>query len=472
MMFEIKKKLTRILMLAVVFIPLARVAITQSGSPEVKPVLVSGTLNLILANRNGFVIAADSRQSSDKAFSCEGKIQTFCDNSQKLFRTGPAAAMVIAGFAVGQSQTPFDIAIASLLRKRFGTQGLSDGRGDPAIASGWAQGALDQSLMGFASLYDPASVSASDLELTVTFAGIDKDGTPTVRQLIFTPTWRPSGPLKVLIPEYHVVVGEQKVTRFLADSEGIKCVADAILGGVYKSHDPIIQSYYLQLRTRVRDNMSLVQMQNLAKAILRETKNFTPLVGGEDQIGVFPVKGDVQWHLPPNLPLQTQLSPSFILVKGVLCTNAEPKCTGGDNGLIFFQDFQHPLDEPPTRFFLSSQFKNIDIAIDNNYFVKNSFEAVTFKWRGGRFPFMRGNSYTECTLELPERKSLPQDSELAGKCIVIKKPDVVVDPATVGASAKMHLPPCVKQLPGGGISITTGGGCENGDASKSHATRP
>src|SRR5713226_5839041 len=62
----------------------------------------SGTLNLILANRNGFVIAADSRRSDPRtAFNCGGVIQHYCDDSQKLFRTAEKSAMVIAGFAAG-----------------------------------------------------------------------------------------------------------------------------------------------------------------------------------------------------------------------------------------------------------------------------------------------------------------------------------------------------------------------------------
>ena len=48
----------------------------------------TGTLNVVLANRNGVVIAADSRRSSDQLFDCNGNQQKFCDDSQKLFETG------------------------------------------------------------------------------------------------------------------------------------------------------------------------------------------------------------------------------------------------------------------------------------------------------------------------------------------------------------------------------------------------
>src|ERR1039458_3668293 len=77
-------------------------AVAQQLAPEANATLASGTLNIILANKNGFVIGADSRMSSDTSFDCEGKLQLYCDNSQKLFRSTSHSAMAIAGFAVGR----------------------------------------------------------------------------------------------------------------------------------------------------------------------------------------------------------------------------------------------------------------------------------------------------------------------------------------------------------------------------------
>jgi hypothetical protein len=436
-------------------------SMAQAPESGVRPALASGTLNLILANKNGFVIAADSRMSSENVVPCDGKNQTFCDNSQKLFRTGRTAAMVIAGFAVGSSNSPLDLTVASLLRKRFGSDGIPDERGGPILASNWVQGALGQSLMGVAALYDPAVVSAQDLTLIATFAGFNEDGTTVVRQLRFTPTWRSLEPLNIPTPEYQITVEEQKITRFFRLTAGITCVADAILAGTYKSDDPIIRSYRQKLHNHLLDAMPLQEMRTLAEVILRETRNFTPMVGGEDQIGVFPINGEVQWHLPAVLPSHTQLSPNFILSKGLFCRNAEPSCTGGDRGLIYFQDFQHPLDQPIAKFFLASRFEEIDIALDNNYFVKSRFEDVTLKWSGGAFPFMRANTYERCTVEIPEEKSLPSDSELNGKCHLIKKAQVSVNPGVVGAPAKMKVSGCVSQDPHGGVAITAGEKCGN-----------
>src|SRR5437762_13613722 len=52
----------------------------------------SGSLNLVLANKNGFVIAADSRGTHRTSTGV-----SYRDEYQKLFRTGPRSALAIAG---------------------------------------------------------------------------------------------------------------------------------------------------------------------------------------------------------------------------------------------------------------------------------------------------------------------------------------------------------------------------------------
>jgi hypothetical protein len=433
----------------------------QSREPEVSPALASGTLNLVLANKNGFVIAADSRMSSEVRFRCDSKLQLYCDNSQKLFRTGQKSAMVIAGFAAGHYNTPLDLSIAALLRKRFGATGLPDEEGTPGMASEWAEGALEQALTGVAALYDPAKTNPQQLSFFATFAGFDDKGALNLRQLIFRPTWMPTGPLNIIAPAYKVDSGAVTVTKFQPVAVGISSVADAILGGFYRSQDAVIQLYYQKLRSKQLDDLSIDEMQALARAILRETRKFTPLVGGEDQIGVFPVNAHVRWQLPTRLPRETQLSPNFTLWKGILCTNSQPQCViNGQGHVTFFQDFQHPIDETLSEFFLASQFQEIPVALDNNYFVRNRFDGVTLKWRGGAF-FTSGNSFGQCVIELPEGKELPSGSELTGKCALVRKSEIIVEPTMIGSPKKMRTFGCIKQNPNGGVTATAGGNCGN-----------
>src|SRR5208282_4676766 len=101
------KSLRRLLVIGATAITL-HLAVGQRPAGD-KSLIASGTLNLILANQNGFVVAADSRMSAPGPFRCTDGTQAkqgpetgffYCDDSQKLFRTGTRSAMVISGFAV------------------------------------------------------------------------------------------------------------------------------------------------------------------------------------------------------------------------------------------------------------------------------------------------------------------------------------------------------------------------------------
>ena len=178
--------------------------------------VTSGTLNLILANKNGFVVAADSRASSSAPFHCTdhkkarkapGTQIFYCDDSQKLFRTGERSTMVMAGFAVAQRGTPLDLVVASVLRKRFGPGGntmldwdsatgkfqIRNGS-EPGVPKGpegvvldsmWCRGRLGQALTAIASLYDPSSLPPEKMVFVATFVAIDATGNVVLRHQTF-----------------------------------------------------------------------------------------------------------------------------------------------------------------------------------------------------------------------------------------------------------------------------------------------
>jgi hypothetical protein len=180
----------------------------------------------------------------------------------------------------------------------------------------WAPPALQQALTGVAALHDPATTPPANLRLLTTFAGFDGRGMPVLKQLRFEASWSPSGPLSTPAPAYNVYQGELVVEKFTPLTVGITSVADAILQGAYSSEDPAIRDYYEKRRQGVLDNLSLEEMKTLAKVILHETRNFTNLVGGEDQIAMLPVNGDSQWFLP-TLPSDSELPARFFLWKGI-----------------------------------------------------------------------------------------------------------------------------------------------------------
>jgi hypothetical protein len=162
---------------------------SEAQEQPISPSLAVGTLNLVIANKNGFVVITDSRKSGPRLMLCEGRQQLYCDNSQKLFRTTPHSAMMIAGFASAWDSTPLDLEVASVIRKQFDpSQWPNDDHADAVPLS--AEGVLTDALIDVAAIFDPQTPSQT-LSLTATFVRFDADKAPVIEVKYFTEQWKP-----------------------------------------------------------------------------------------------------------------------------------------------------------------------------------------------------------------------------------------------------------------------------------------
>jgi hypothetical protein len=417
-------------------------------------------LNLVLANKNGFVIAADSRMSSTNGvpFPCRGQLQTYCDDSQKLFRTGPKSALVIAGYAVG-GNSPFNFAIASVLKHKFGNGLQSDARVTEMVS-----GLANQLEMALENVAEAAGADTLPQPLAVTLARIDENHIPVLRQFVFTGSWQtdehpnggpnspPNSPIRAVVYN-HTDSGDVLISHFARVPVGIRLVADQILSRQYFNFtaSSVIQSYYQAANENKLDEMSLESMKTLASSILSETEKFADAVGGEDQIGVFPAtdSGQTEFHLPTQLATGAQLLQNVIRWQGIECSNRTPPCGQAPS------DFGISTDraaQPYIKYFYSSKFRDIPVSLDYNVFVANNFDRVTFKWRGS-WVFMARNSATDCTLEMPETLTLMPPPELSS-CRIVKLADIKIPPGTVGL-LPLELIDCSRDANGNCIGAAT-----------------
>lgn len=418
-------------LLSTILIPLKSVA--QQSGPEVNRFLTSGTLNIILANKNGFVIGTDSRMSGDEPFPCAGRAQLHCDNSQKLFRTTPHSAFAIAGFAVGGGNTPLDLALAPVLRRGFGPNGLPRDENSDAIAHS-LEIILEDALTDVAAICDPSTPSTA-LSVTVILARINDKQVPVLQQLQLTEAWTPMGPLKVLAPQYSSrLTPEVTVTKFFGASVGIKFVAEAILKGVYKSDDPLIRDYYRRRKMGQLDDMGLNEMSALAHVILRETEKFTEFVGGGDQMSEFASGDDATFHLPTGLTNDTQTTPTVTRWEGLECISTQTPFCG--NAPVSFS--RNPAQMAGAvrfaKLFIASEFRDIPVALDGNLFIGDSFEGVTLKWNGGSF-FSYRNTFKDCVLELTSNAREHLHPELS-TCRIVRNSVVDLPPGTIGLPSR------------------------------------
>jgi hypothetical protein len=239
---------------------------------------------------------------------------------------------------------------------------------------------------------------------------------------------------KIQAPTLDTQTPAATVDRFSLITSGLDGIAKDILKGTYKSSDPAIVTYYRKLHAGPfgRDSMGLLEMESLARAILRETKKATNLVGGPDQIAVYPVKGKPRIFGLEGLPTAKEIPSHFILNTCSVYGKGPQTSNEPCSGTFAFEDFTHELEEPVTQFFLACIFQDVPIALDYNFFVNSEFNRTTFKYLGKKPPFARGNRYSDCTVELPETVEFDRDSEIFSHCRLVRKKTVDLNQDTLG----------------------------------------
>lgn len=413
----------------------------------------SGTLNLLLANKKGFVIAADSRRTRLNP-------RMHWDDSQKLFRVGPRSAMAIAGFASFVSQgSPVDVQVASFFREEFaarewksGKRRLSDLRGAINTSIGY-----QLQLIGALLAANMRASSVNALPFEVLAAEIDNRGRVNILRMDFRPRLEPLGPFDFPTPFYEMNVNTTIVNQFVALSAGMDRIARAILDGNLETQDSRILNYYRARNAGELDRLSLETLEGLAVAILAETKRVTPAVGGEDQVGVFGRNGRVKWLLPP-LPSDRQRLLSTILQIGFTFTpdNLTPEEYSQARGKNMVTQMNvsliQPFEQPFTQVFIANRFREVSVSLDGNVFAGNRFSNVTFLYQGGPFYF-QSNILEDCGVKAPVGVPLPP---ALSSCKLEPVLSIVSDDS-VGSPIRAHPEGCVTRDADGRLLIKTKG---------------
>lgn len=367
-----------------------------------------GTLNIVLANRNGFVIATDSRLTRSDG--------VHHDDGQKLFRTAPEAALAFAGFAY-KIVGGVEFEIPATIQTRFGPAGVDDGRGSPMFVASWASG-LSLYLTRIALVETAYQPSPSLSPLILTAVGLNKQRLPEIRQVRFSASVQRLGAQGQEVPLYEAKEEPPVVaSTFKWKAEGVPSVATEILTGRYSGRDPNIKNYIRGLRKHKEDAMSLEQMKNLAESLFRETEqtpwivngfDYSKTVGGPLQIGIFPAQGTVIWEqqtFPPKVSLLYRTGLEIGAVE------AAPARTKRAN-LFWLEDFfTEPIAVKFHMFYYGNVFVRKAVSLDGNIFISNSFEDCTFEYSGGQVPLLLRNAVIGgCRLIVRGEQQLPAET--------------------------------------------------------------
>ncbi len=369
--------------------------------------------------------------------------------------------MVIAGFASWAAQgSPLDVQVAAVLREELtsrewksGQRSVSDLRGLIDTKVGFQLKLLGTLLCTSRPAPDPRS-----LDLQTLAAAVNKKGVTEIVRIRSTPRVRLLGPFDLATPTYGMDSETTLAEHFVALSAGADVVARRILDGTVHTQDNRILEYYRSRNAGQLDTLSLDALQNLAAAILAETKRATPFVGGEDQIGVFLKKGVLRWLLP-DLPTDRQKLLSTILhlgfsqtPDGVLTTEEYARVHGKTFISEVNMSLVQPFEQPFTQIFMGGFFRDVAISLDGNVFAGDVFQNVRFKYQGGAF-FAANNVLANCVVETPPNVPLPVT--LQG-CRREEQPRVVPDGA-LGVPVYASARGCVTRDGDGHLRIKTKG---------------
>jgi len=467
-------------------------------------VATAGTLVLVIADQNGFIIASDSRRSNlAQRFSCGDTREFYCDDSQKVFQTGKKSAIAIAGFSSWLKGTPLDLEVASVLRRRYkyaSVQQFTPPKGARPI------GTMGPVYVTKFTPFDPQSSLNEDFELeealttvaafalpanfSTLIAKLDGKGEPQVNRIDYQYAPVTGGPLSIVIPDYQAsdvtkqscrtrprTTDDLKMDVFKFCTAGMDGLAKKILSGDYPTTDKVIQKYYRALRENKLDKMPLSQLSALAQAILAETgqSNYArapivdggsvesfSVVGGPDQVGVFPSRGDVRCCGDEQLPTNVQLLPPKFIRAGFVYDGTEDGSPVNPVRISFFWSGQYDPDEPIHQVFIGDYFRNITVVLDGNYFMHNQFDNVTFRYEGGEcfMPSWPENRISNCGLEIFVSLKLPDSCSGLSSCRRVGYGSTT-SKATVGAPIRVETSKCREPHPDGTVTFWVGGECGN-----------
>jgi hypothetical protein len=423
---------TRAAPLRGLFFVLASISISAFGHSQTESgSLTRGTLNVVLANKNGFVMAADSRQSF-------GDCPHGTNDSQKVFQMGPNAAMAIAGFATYRSGSyaPYAMEVAAVLREHFDQRFWHLGSNQFFVDT-WLDVQVLPDIQGLAAIYEatiyqtPPSrpfqrfLSRADFSFIATSAWIGPpgaaEGVPYIRQVRFVPRVIKFGPLGNTYYEYVSEVDEVSADHFISVTAGIDVWAIRILNGVEQDADPAVVKYLFALERGARNELSLEDMEGVARRLLKITGEKNSCVGGDAQVAVVPTTGPASWSLLPADPDHRERIQGSRLSLGLAYNGSLPN--------------KEPLMVHPdsirgnriwTRVFADSRFENSRVLLDGNFFIGNLFTNPTFLWNGGVFAFrpsqnwIQGNCIIEFGINAPQNR-LPMQFAACRKKIASKK---------------------------------------------------
>lgn len=307
---------------------------TSSATAKNSTPIVRGTINVVLANKNGIVAVTDSMQSyRDRS----GTIRQLPEPGQKLFRLDDRTVCTIAGFGSAPLPAFPDFSSSAIEILELFKGNLEHSK--PPLS-------FDDKLRALGFIFDfHLSVIANvrnenppgDYYFELLMAGYDTDGTPRIGKLVLGMTLKRGG---IFSPVVTTTEGQTVGFRLVHYLAGQPTVAQSVLDHpAAQNKDPVVRKY---AQAKSRDggkSLSLAELKDLAIFLVHKTAVGNPTVGGKDQVAVL-FKSSIQSFDQPDFSQQATgkaFTPGFTLLVQIGDSGGRGELIGSVYPMIFIK---------------------------------------------------------------------------------------------------------------------------------------
>ncbi len=354
---------------------------------------IHGTLNIILANQNGFVVATDSMQTQ---WTSSGDKQ-IPEPAQKLFPVDDHSVCTIAGFgsATVAAAPEFNTNSAGIIGAY-----MSEQLRQKAPQNFQAKLTSLSFLFGFylsslADLRQSIGLPLGDYSLQLLLAGYDSDGTPKLGALVLRPvvsTAVSGRPFIRMAPEniFERAVGKE-VTILVG---GQRDVAAEILDDPKKFASARPVRRYLEALAADRgSSLTIEEMKQFAEFVVARTAERYPSVGGPLQVAIIQ-NGHIVSLKQPNFTSPPTPIGFNLFVGGHIA--------GAHRFEIKIQG--------ATFLWLQNQFiDDPEFSIDGHYFFGNEIIRCRVHYDGGFTRFDPSNQVVDSVLVIGKHANFKSD---------------------------------------------------------------
>jgi len=326
--------------------------------------VVHGTINVALGNKNGIVVLTDSMLTSGG--------HQLTEPGQKLFKLDDRTVCSIAGLVSAAAPIPdLNLSASGIIQEYAKQSGLQKPQSIEEKLRALAL-LFELHLEAISNMQDITGkpIRVDDYRVQIIVAGYDLDGRAKIGK-ISVGTWKQAdGPLISRSEDPSIDVVEQKLVNRL---NGMPDVASELLVHP-ESHpdDPVLNQYSALLHRDAGASLTVEQLVELAKRLAFYTHAIHPEVGGANQIAIFRNSNVVKIEQQP-FPSPPKSLVEFALSVGNKVSSTVPTLSAAPLAIV---PGVHGV-------FIRNEWNTAMQELDGNYFIGNTFTGALLVYRGG-----------------------------------------------------------------------------------------